>query len=195
MQSVATHPPLASLDGEDVPVFSVVIAFEDFDTGRQAKRAYDFLVANLSHEWRVSSQMWKFEVLSIPELREMAASDAASAKLIIISSRGDRELPADVKEWIELWRGYQGDTVGLITLFHCPAEQLKHAKATQAYLESVARRGHMEFFNWPQAGPGMERRQNRIVVAPRQQATLKTPFPLAASVTWEEGVSWEGISE
>src|ERR1035441_10386171 len=102
MQSVATHPPLASLDSENVPVFSVVIAFEDFETGRQAKRAYDFLVANLSHEWQVTSQMWKFELLSIPELREMAASDAASAKLIIISSRGDRELPAHVKEWIEL---------------------------------------------------------------------------------------------
>jgi hypothetical protein len=183
------------LDGEDVPIFSVVIAFEDFDTGRQGKRAYDFLVANLSHEWRVTSQMWKFEVLSIPELREMAASDAASAKLIIISSRGDRELPVDVKEWIELWRGYQGDTVGLITLFHCPTEQLKYAKATQAYLESVARRGHMEFFNWPQAGPGMERRPNRIVVAPRQQTTCTTPFPLTASVTRGDGVSRQGISE
>ena len=195
MQSVATHPPLASLDSEDVPVFSVVIAFEDFETGRQAKRAYDFLVANLSHEWQVTSQMWKFELLSIPELREMAASDATSAKLIIISSRGDRELPANVKEWIELWRGYQGGTVGLITLFHCLTDQLNHAKATQAYLESVARRGHMEFFNWPQAGPGMERRQNRIVVAPRRQTTCKTPAPLVASAPWGECVSRQGINE
>ena len=33
--------------------------------------------------------MWKFEVLSIPELREIAAKDAAMANLIIVSSRGD----------------------------------------------------------------------------------------------------------
>jgi hypothetical protein len=166
-------------DREDIPEFGVVIAFEDFDTGRQAKRAYDFLVANLSHEWQVTSQMWKFELLSIPGLREMAASDAASAKLIIISSRGDRELPADVKEWIAIWQGYQGDTVGLITLFHCPTEQTKHAESTQAYFESVARRGQMEFFNWPQARLVMEGRQNRVV-APRRQMTCKTPARLVA---------------
>jgi hypothetical protein len=85
-------------------------------------------------------------MLSIAELREMAAKDVASANLIIISSRGDRELPANVKEWIELWLGYQGDTVALVALFDCAPEQTKHAKATQTYLNRVAKRGRMEFF-------------------------------------------------
>ena len=75
MQSAATRLSGAAPERGDIPVFSVVIAFEDFDTGRQAKRAYDFLVANLSHEWRVANQMWKFEMFSIKELREMAAKD------------------------------------------------------------------------------------------------------------------------
>ena len=73
---------------EDIPVFSVVIVYEDFQTGKQAKRACDFLVANLSHEWQVTSQMWKFDVLSIPELGDIAATDAALANLIIVSCRG-----------------------------------------------------------------------------------------------------------
>ena len=93
MQSVTTQSPAALSDREDIPVFRVVLVFEDFNTGRRAKEAYDFLVANLTHEWQVTSEMWKFELLSSPELRKMAAKDAAVANLVIVSSRGDRELP------------------------------------------------------------------------------------------------------
>lgn len=142
-----------SSDREDVPVFSVLIAYEDFATGTHANRACDFLVANLSHEWRVTSQMWKFDVLKVPELQKMAAKDAAMANLMIISSRGDRELPADVKSWLETSLEYEGDTVALIGLFGCPPEQSLHAQATQAYLFGVAQRGHKTFFTWPAVVP------------------------------------------
>jgi hypothetical protein len=156
MQSAASHPLAAASDGESIPVFSVFIVYEDFATGKQAKRACDFLVANLTHEWQVTSQMWKFEVLSIPELRELAAKDAASANLILVSSRGDREVPDDVKAWIDMWLAYKGDTVALVALLGRPREQAEHAQATQTYLERVAERGRMEFFTWPEIGPGRE---------------------------------------
>ena len=169
MQSAATLPSAASSDREDIPIFSVVIAFEDFNTGKKAKRAYDYLVGNLSREWQVTSQMWKFEVLTLPELREMAAKDAAMANLIIVSSRGDRELPAGVKDWIKIWLGYKGDAVALVALFGCAPEQAEHARATQTYLERVAKRGNMEFFTWPLVGPGMEVRQESLVVDRRSE--------------------------
>jgi hypothetical protein len=163
MQSVTTHSPVASQDREGIPVFSVVIVFEDFNTGKRAKRAYDFLVANLTREWRVISHMWKFEVLGIPELREMAANDAAIANLIIVSSRGDRELPADVKDWIEMWQGDKGEPVALVALFDQPPELAEHAQTTQAYLERVAKRERMEFFTWPEVGLAQQSRRGSLV--------------------------------
>jgi len=58
----------------------VVIAYEDFETGKQAKRTFDFLAEQLKDECQFTNQMWKFDVLNIPKLREMAAKDAAGAE-------------------------------------------------------------------------------------------------------------------
>jgi hypothetical protein len=182
MQSAAIQPPVVSTSREGAPVFSVVLVFEDFSTGKRAKRAYDFLAANLTHEWHVVSQMWKFEVLSIPELREMAAKDAAMANLIIVSSRGDRELPAPVKDWIEMWLGYRGDAVALLALFDSPPEQAEHAQATQTYLEGVAKRGQLEFFTWPEVGLGEQSQQGSLVLGRRLEmagAPLLSSFVVA----------------
>ena len=195
MQSAATPPSTASSDREDIPIFSVVIVFEDFSTGKQAKQAYDFLVANLSHEWQVTSQMWKFEVLSLPELREMAAKDAAMANLVIVSSRGDRELPSEVKAWIDKWLGHKGDTVALIALFDSPPEQAEHAQATQTYLERVAERGNMEFFTWPQVGPGMKGRQESVALDRRSEMAERRLFPPVVVVPRETSFAHWGINE
>ena|ERR1035437_3424380 len=195
MQSAAIDPPVVSSDGEIIPVFSVVIAYEDFTTGKQAKRAADFLVANLSHEWQVTSQMWKFEVLSIPELREMAAKDAAMADLIIVSSHGDDELPADVKGWVEMWRGHEGGAGALVAFFDRPPEHAGHAQVTHAYLEGVAKRGQMEFFAWPEVGSGKGSRQELLVLDRPWEMTGDTSVPLAAVASREESFSHRRINE
>src|SRR5207245_10236995 len=102
MQRTLTYVPPGVSDLEVNNTFNVVIAYEDFETGKHAKSTYDFLVEHLHGECRFTNQMWKFDVLGIPKLREMAAKDAAMADIIIISSHGGEELPPDVKAWIEL---------------------------------------------------------------------------------------------
>src|ERR1043166_8014683 len=100
MQHTAFHSPIGSSDLEAEPVFNVVIAYEDFDTGKHAKETYDFLVSNLGHECRFANQMWKFDVLGIPKLREMTAKDALTADIIIVSCHGTHDLSPEVKAWI-----------------------------------------------------------------------------------------------
>jgi hypothetical protein len=152
MESVTRQQaPSRSGDGA-VPVFRVVILYEDFRAAGQAKRAYDFLVANLTHEWRVSRQMWDFELLRIPELRDAAAEDARLAHVIIVACCGDGELPADVKEWIETWRTNGAGPVALIALFEAPPERAGRTRAAQACLSRAAKRGRMDFFAWPEVG-------------------------------------------
>ena len=74
MQASANYyPPLDSQGSESNPEFSVVIVYEDFETGKDAKRTFDFLGEHLKDECHFTNQMWKFDVLNIPKLREMAA--------------------------------------------------------------------------------------------------------------------------
>src|SRR5215471_1379900 len=98
------------------PSFNVVIAYEDFETGKHAKKTYDFLVKTIGEDWRFANQMWKFEVLLLPKLREIAVEDAVRADIIMISSRG-RELPEHVKLWIESWLPLGAAPLALVALF------------------------------------------------------------------------------
>src|SRR5690348_11522751 len=102
MQHTLSFSPVAASGLEAGPAFNVVIAYEDFETGTHAKKTYDFLADTLGQDCHFTNQMWKFDVLSLPKLREIAVKDAVHADIIIISSHGD-ELPAHVQAWIESW--------------------------------------------------------------------------------------------
>src|SRR5205823_2351421 len=116
------------------------------------KKTYDFLVENLGHEYQFNNQMWKFDVLSIPKLREMAAHDAALADIVVISSLG-APLPDEVKAWIEVWLSEKNHPLALVALFERAEQAPLETWAARSYLESVAQRGQMEFFAQPDHWP------------------------------------------
>src|SRR5437879_383897 len=169
MQRVLTSAPLGSSNLETNPSFNVVIAYEDVETGKHAKETYDFVVESLGPDCRCGNQMWKFEVLAIPKLRELAAKDAAMADLNIISCHGRADLPGDVKAWIELWLGEKGEVIALAALFDSAVEQAEQARAIRAYLAEIARRGQMQFFAQPDEWPGKRDEQVQFGV-PRASA-------------------------
>lgn len=151
MQTTLHLPPLEPSSIEPSPVFNVIIAYEDFESGMHAKKTYDFLTANLGHDFVVNNQMWKFDVLSIPKLREMAACDAAEADIIIISSHGGSELPVPVRAWIDAWLNKECGAIALVALFDRGPEQ---AEGVRRYLAEVAKRAGLEFFAQPDEWPG-----------------------------------------
>ena len=143
MQTLALHPFSSSAQDESPPL-NVCIAYEDFETGKRAMKTYNYLVEHLGHECHFANQMWKFDVLSVPKLREMAVKDAAAAQIVIVAGQGNNPLPIQVKAWIESWMSQAGHAVALVGLF----EDLSEFSESPArdYLASVARRGDMEFF-------------------------------------------------
>jgi hypothetical protein len=155
MQRTLNCPSFGASDLETNPTFNVVIAYEDFETGKQAKKTYDFLVENLGRECQLTNQMWKFEVLRIPKLREMAVKDATMADILLVSCHGGNDLPAEVKRWLETWLEQPGEPLALVALFDRPRE---HTMGIRAYLASVARRARTAFFaqpdDWPQQVAG-----------------------------------------
>ena len=140
--------PLESRELDANPTFNVVIAYEDLESGKRAKKIYDYLVENLGHDCQFTNQMWKFEVLGIPKLREMAARDAMTADIVVISCHGS-ELPPDFRAWVELWVAEPNHPIALVALFDYEGQ---HHEA-RSYLADVARCGQMEFFAQPDESP------------------------------------------
>ncbi len=156
MQHTLSSPPEKLPDLGSKPSFNVLIAYEDFETGKHAKRTYDFLVETLGTDCQFSNQMWKFDVLSIPKLRELASADARAADLVVISCHGD-ELPATTKQWIESWVAGADGPIALGALFDKSGAPGPFTREVREYLASVARRGHMEFFAQPDERPYHQR--------------------------------------
>jgi len=133
---------------EQNSTFNVLIAYEDLETGKLAKNTYDFLVEKLGGECAFTNQMWKFDVLTIPHLRELAVKDASKADIIIMACHGSR-LPSEVKAWIELWLGAPRRPFALVAMLDCYRDQSYSVNEVRGYLADVAKRGEMEFFAQP----------------------------------------------
>src|SRR4051794_31457425 len=91
-----------ALDSSELPSksnFNVVIAYENLEAGKNARKTYDYLAQHLGQDCQFANEMWSFDVLSIPRLRELAARDAMQADIIIVACHGNGRLPEAVKSW------------------------------------------------------------------------------------------------
>src|SRR5258707_12097156 len=109
-------PVLGSSETEVNSTLNVAIAYEDLETGKRAMKTYEYMVQQLGDQCPFSSQMWKFDVLALPKLKEMAAKEAATAELIMVSAHEGKQLPAQVKAWLELWLSYKTQATALVGL-------------------------------------------------------------------------------
>jgi hypothetical protein len=193
MQRTLLCPPIDSADFESRPCFNVVMVYEDFETGKHAKQTYDYLVRNLGPDCHLTNQMWKFDVLSIPKLREIAIKDATQADIIVVSSRGG-DLPEQVKEWIEGWLALRTNAIALVALFD-DAVDVQHTRLVRAYLAGVAQRAKLEFFAQPDDWPGRKRASEAPSFGPSSDFSERTLHTLAGVVQRELNFPRWGINE
>jgi hypothetical protein len=140
------------------PLFKILIAYETFSSGVRAREMSERLAARLQSEFEMSSDIWKFELLNHPQLREQAATEAAEADMVIMAARRAADLPAHIRDWIESWlpQRKEGSAAALVALLDEPEEEESRAETPPlgAYLRRVAEEGHMDFFC--QVGGGRE---------------------------------------
>jgi hypothetical protein len=196
MQHTLISPPPASphLDFNSSPAFNVLIAYEDFETGKHAKKTYDFLVDNLGRDCRFTNQMWKFDVLSIPKLREIAVKDALTADIIILSGHGD-ELPGHVTTWIESWLMEARNALALVALLDGANTTGRQRCATREYLARVAERGKMEFFAKPQNWADSKYQEEQLLFSRGPDLNGRTLSALAGVVQRDVSFPRWGINE
>jgi hypothetical protein len=183
------------LDLREKPTFRAVVAYEDSEAGQHARNVCDYLVARLRSKCRFIGQMWGFDVLRIPECRELAAKGAATADVVMLSSHGVGALPGEVKAWIELWLRDKEDLQALVALFDRPRIQAGQDWPIQDYLAGVAARGQISFFAEPDTWPGKGPRQIHMPLEPSLDDSIHPPLPLEAVTNRSRDAAHWGINE
>ncbi len=125
-----------------------MVAYDNFDSGIRAKEILDRLARALGSQLTMNITMWKFDMLELDKLQDMAASDAAEADIIIISTNGAGELSPGVQQWVELWLSRkQRESSAFVSLNEPDPDGTAESPAVGEYLQNIASRGNVTFFS------------------------------------------------
>ena len=119
--------------------------YEDAATGAQAKEFCDRFIRTLDRECHLNSNIWSFPVLRIPEIRNIAASAAAAADIVIFAATGKQSLPRKIEDWVEMWAWLLDRArPALVSVIADP--EAKCAGEIRSYLKKVAKGNGLAFF-------------------------------------------------
>lgn len=124
----------------------VLIAYERSEDGLSALRLYQRLVRRFDQEILFDVEFRRFEVLSVPGIRERAVGEAVEADLVVIAMDGSFGLSAEFQSWIDLWIEKKvGQDCALVLLSRHSCECPNSATSVHSYLRNAALRGNMAF--------------------------------------------------
>lgn len=151
--------------------FRVVIAYDDFTSGKRAMDACNFLGFQLGGGVELQSRMWKFDILRNPRLNEMAVGDAIEADVIIVANAPDTGLPDEVTRWIEAWVPQKrGQTAALVALLDFTGKDSRESANAYALLEGAAANASIDFLPQKIRVPG-----SKLPPLPRVAHKLSPP--------------------
>jgi len=121
------------------PQVEVLILYEDYGTGLRARRSLDRLPEHLPSGARLSTKLWRIELLADSLLHEQAAVEAAAADVVILSVHGRSALPPTVQTWLNRWlRPRQRRAYALGVLLDPEEASRGSANPVAAYMQQVA---------------------------------------------------------
>jgi hypothetical protein len=82
---------------------SVLLVYEDSDTGLRAMHVLDNLPREVLPDQAITTRLWRCDLLRAGLLREQAAIEAAGSDVIVLSVHGGDELPLEVRQWLVRW--------------------------------------------------------------------------------------------
>jgi hypothetical protein len=143
MEGTLTRPEVWE-HWRDAQRLALLAAFEDSATGTWVKDFRQRLSGHLCPQCRLVEHIWLFSTFRLPELQEIAAEEASSSDLVIISAHQAHSLPEEVRVWIELWLRHKGNHATILLALLDEVRE-DDPDPVQAYLQRVAHRGNMAF--------------------------------------------------
>lgn len=131
--------------GHHAKTLTAVAAYEDANTDTRVNDFCRTLAKHLGSKCEVVKHMWLLNELRMPQLRAIAAGEAADADLIIISMHHSDAVPSEVREWIESWLSRKKTHPDVLLALFDPLYK-GDSSCIRSYLEEVAKRGKMQCF-------------------------------------------------
>jgi hypothetical protein len=124
------------------------VVYEDSSTESRVDEFCQGLSLELGQNCRLDKQMWPLSELRMPQLRAIAANEAANADLIIVSVHPAERLPDAVQSWIDLWARRKGNRPGVLlalfdlSLAKMPSRRHEREKSDSGQPNAVDKRGN-----------------------------------------------------
>jgi hypothetical protein len=126
--------------------FRVVIAYDDFTSGKRAMSTVGFLEQRMARGTELRTSMWKFDVLRSAKLHQMAVEDAVEADVIIVASAQNGGLSEEARSWVNGWVAKKrGQTAALIALLDFTGENMVEPAFAYSFLQGAAARARIDF--------------------------------------------------
>jgi hypothetical protein len=123
--------------------FKAVLLYENFAVGVRARQFLKGLTRESDKTFE--EQMWNFEILSLRETRNAAASAARRAHVVAVAVSGTLELPGTIRAWLDMWLWLlEDEKPALIALFD--RVSAPNIAPIRAHLSGIARRGRIKVF-------------------------------------------------
>jgi hypothetical protein len=116
-----------------------------FENRQASKKGLDYLAEELVNDFEFRHSMWRLDILQDPKLNVLAAPALAEADLLIISLRGEGQLPAKIRALIaERLAQTVNHECALVALFEGAATATR--SSVYACLANLARQHGLDFF-------------------------------------------------
>ena len=142
-----------SASTEPEPSLKVVTVYQDPLTRHWATKLWE-RVGQLISDEVVCHQSWKMSDLTDPRVFMDAVRAAAEADVLVISVRDAGELPINFYVWVDAWVPSRAGPAGaLVALIGVPPQPDSQSGRAYQYLETVARKAHLDFLPHEQKLP------------------------------------------
>ncbi|MGV3773240.1 MAG: hypothetical protein ACO1QB_10095 [Verrucomicrobiales bacterium] len=140
--SLAT--PVSSAEPEqERESFKVFIGFDTATAEAEAMSTAQYVRSQLADEFDVNLTSWDLAYLGAPRLRERAATEAAAADMIIVSSQENSSGLGFLKPWISKWKDKRKKSGALVALIQ--GEEQHGKTEIFSLLEKTAQSTQMDF--------------------------------------------------
>ncbi len=143
MQTTVSDPRLWGRWKEAKRV-ALLATFADSATGTRIKEFRQDLARRLGEHCQIIEHVWLFSMFRLPELREIAAEEAAASDLVVMAVHDSENLPDEVKTWMDLWL-QPGPARNAVLLVLLDSASEGTPGAVERYLRDAATRSGRDF--------------------------------------------------
>ncbi len=124
----------------------VVIAYNDLTAGRRAMRLLSNVGKELGGEIEFQPIPWSFDLLEDMDWRDVAASDAVNADILIIATSDADPLPPAVGRWTDTAFRDNRRSAAVVALFGSEENSDRYGSSRLHAIQTAAHREGLDFF-------------------------------------------------